>query len=238
MRTRMTMMIGICVTVAMTACSGDDAGSDTTAAPTTTTTIATTTTVRVTTTSVPVFTAEDALGVANAYFASYNAGDVEAVLALFEPDATFTDNFGATSAEDWEQLLVWNAAQGTALSESDCDAVPDNAGGMIVSCPHTNLDALVQAVAGPPVPIDMTLTITSEGISQWIWFFGSPDFNAVGRPFSRWMNANHPEKTEAVGFGNWSTAEEARENGLLTAQYAAEWATYLTENNCSYLEGC
>lgn len=239
MRARMTMMIGVGVTLVIAACSGADAGSDTTAPPTTAAaTLTTTTTVPVTTTNAPAFTAEDALRVANAYFAHYNAGDVDAVLTLFEPGATFTDNFGSVSVEDWEQRLVWNAAQGTALSESNCGAVPNNTGGMIVNCPHTNLDAVVQAVAGPPVPIEMTLTITPQGISQWVWVFGAPDFNAVGRPFGRWMNANHPEMAEAVGFGSWSTAEEARQNGLLRAEYAAEWATYLTENNCSYLQGC
>ena len=54
------------------------------------------------------------------------------------------------------------------------------------------------------------------------------------------MAANHPEIVEAgtVGFGTWGTVEEARANGRLTDEYAAEWATYLTENGCTYLDGC
>ncbi len=55
-----------------------------------------------------------------------------------------------------------------------------------------------------------------------------------------WMAVNHPDIVEAdtVEFGNWDTVEEATANGLLTAQYAVEWATYLTENGCTYLDGC
>lgn len=235
MRTQRILTIGVCLVLAAAACSGDDAGSAATASPTTATTAATTTT---TTTTDPTVTTEDALLAADAYFESYNAGDVEAVLALFEPEATFTDNFGEMSADDWEQLLVWNAAQGTALSDPTCSAVPDNDGGMIVNCPHMNLDALVQAVSGPAVPIDMTLLITPAGISQWTWYFGNPDFNAVGNPFDRWISENHPEDADAAGFGSWNSIEEAERHGLLRARYAAEWGDWLTENDCDYRLGC
>ncbi len=52
------------------------------------------------------------------------------------------------------------------------------------------------------------------------------------------MTVNHPEDLEAVGFGNWTTVEEAEQNGVLIAQYAAEWATYLNDNDCGYSDGC
>jgi hypothetical protein len=187
------------------------------------------------------FTVDDALTVTDAYFEAYNAGDVEAVLALFEPDATFYDSFlGWQTRADWEQFLVWNAAQGTALtSPPNCRVTAEVSGVLvIVSCPHDNFDALVQAVDGPPVPINLTLTVAPDGISAWVSTFGDPDFNTVGIPFDSWMTVNHPEDLEAVGFGNWSTVEEAGENGILTARYAAEWATYLNDNGCTYTDGC
>ncbi len=224
------------------ACSGDDADPATTSPATTTTTApATTTTVpaTTTTTNVPAFSSDDALSVTDAYFEAYNAGDVEAVLALFEPDATFSDNFGSQTRADWEQLLVWNAAQGTALSPPNCTVAGEVSGvAVTVSCPHDNLDAQVQAVDGPPVPINLTLTVAPDGISDWVSIFGQPDFNTVGIPFDSWMTVNHPEDLEAVGFGNWTTVDEAEENGILSARYAAEWGTFLNDNGCGYSDGC
>ncbi len=225
---------------------GDDATSPV-AAPTTT--AAPVTTQPPTTATVPAFSSDDALAVTDAYFEAYNAGDVEAVLALFEPDATFSD----TTRADWEQLLVWNAAQGTALSPPNCTVTAEVSGvAVTVSCPHNNLDALVQAVDGPPVHITLSLAVTPDGISAWVRIFGQPfrpDFDTVGVPFDRWMTVNHPEDLEAVGFGNdlrelpsvdelWTTVDEAEENGILTARYAAEWATYLNDNGCGYSDGC
>ena len=252
------MIVAIFVTFALL--SSDDEGDVTneglvqTTAPAPTTTVATTTTTAsATTTNVLAFSADDALSVTDAYYEAYNAGDVEAVLALFEPEALFSNNFFEWTRADWEQLLVWNAAQGTALSPPDCTVTAEVSGAVVtVSCRHDNLDALVQAVDGPPVPITLSLAVTPDGISAWVRIFGQPfrpDFDTVGIPFDRWMTVNHPEDLEAVGFGNdlrelpsvgklWTTVDEAEENGILTARYAAEWATYLNDNGCGYSDGC
>lgn len=194
-----------------------------------------------TATSVPPFGADDALAVADAYFAAYNDGDVDGVKALFGPDAEFSTTLGSLDRVDWEQLLVWNAAQGTVVIPRNCrvDGV-DSGVSVTLLCPHSNLDALVQAVDGPPVAIGLTLVVTPTGIQKWASIFTDPDFNVVGRPFEVWMVANHPNIAEAgtVGFTDWATVEEAEQNGILTAQYAAEWATYLNENDCIYSDGC
>jgi ketosteroid isomerase-like protein len=228
-----TIPLLLAAALVVAACGGDDAD------PATTSPATTTTTASATTTNVPAFSSDDALSVTDAYFEAYNARDVEAVLALFEPDATFSDSFGSQTRADWEQLLVWNAAQGTALSPPNCRVTAEVSGvAVTVSCPHNNLDALVQAVDGPPVPINLTLTVAPDGISDWVFIFGQPDFNTVGIPFDSWMTVNHPEDLEAVGFGTWTTVDEAEENGILTARYAAEWATYLNDNGCGYSDGC
>ena len=185
------------------------------------------------------FDADDALAVAESYFDTYNSGDVESVLALFEPGATFSNSFGVHTRADWEQLLAWNAAQGTILSPPDCtvtEEIPEVS--VTVSCPHTNLDVLVQAVDGPPVAIGLRLTISDDGISDWDFNFGKPDFNAVAIPFRRWMTENHPEDANVVGFGNWTSVEEAERNGILTAQYAKEWGAEIEAGNCDYVYGC
>ena len=45
-------------------------------------------------------------------------------------------------------------------------------------------------------------------------------------------------EADTIGFGAWTTIEEATTNGVLTAEYSAEWATYLEDNDCAYDEGC
>lgn len=228
MKTRRIALLTTSLAVLAVACSSSDA-------PTTTATSA------LSTTSAPVFGAGDALAAADEYFAAYNDGDVDGVIALFEPDATFSGNFGSQDRIEWEQLLVWNAAQGTVLEPRDCRVDDEDPGSSVtLFCPHNNLDAVVQAVDGPPVPIGLTLTITPSGIKKWTSIFGDPDFNVVGRPFAVWMVANHPDVVEAgtVGFGKWATFDEAEQNGILTIKYSAEWATYLNENDCTYEDGC
>ena len=90
------------------------------------------------------------------------------------------------------------------------------------------------------MPINLTLIVTPDGIEEWTFLFGPPDFDVVGERFARWMANNHPDVAQAgtVGFGNWASIEEAEQNGILTAQYAAAWAAYLIENDCSYRDGC
>jgi len=44
------------------------------------------------------------------------------------------------------------------------------------------------------------------------------------------------EDAAKVGHFKDYSAEEARQNGLLTAQYSAEWADYLTTNSCTFLD--
>jgi hypothetical protein len=189
-----------------------------------------------TTPSESVFGSAEALEIANVYFAANSAGDFAALRALFVPDAAFTGPFGI--AVD-ESLFAWNAVQGTTVSPPDCTAV-DGAvrGTMTVSCRAFNHDALVQAVDGPPVPIQLTLTITPEGIVEESGSFGQPNFKTVGDPFDGWMRETHSEDAGVVGFGRWATIEEAEQNGILTVQYAAEWAAYLEANGCEYDDDC
>ena len=164
---------------------------------------------------------------------------MEAVLTLFEPDAIFSVSFfGEQTRTEWEQALAWEVAQGTVLSPPDCTVTMETAESVFVSCIHGQLDALTQAVDGPPVPIDPRLIITPDDIGNSEFSFGQPDFNTVGDPFDEWILENHPEDAEKLEFGNWTSIEEAEENGILTAQYAQEWGAYLEVNGYTYNEAC
>lgn len=94
-----------------------------------------------------------------------------------------------------------------------------------MSLPHTSLDALVQAVDGPPVAIGLRLTITRDGNRNWDYNFGKPDSNAVAVPFGRWMVEKHPQ-------------DAAAQNGILTAKYASEWGAELEAGGCDCVSGC
>jgi hypothetical protein len=208
---------------------GSDGGSTTAATVPTTTTTAS---------PPPPITATEALEVAGVYFDAYNTGDAEAVLALTTPDASFSDNFGPQSRDAWEQLLAWNVAQGTMLEAVECTVANENDGPVTVVCEFENRDALVQAVDGPSTPVTHTMSITVDGVSDWDFAFGQPDFNTVWNPFRDWMSDNHPDDVANIGFGNWSSIAEATENGFLTAQYAESWRAYLDERDCTYSDEC
>jgi len=183
---------------------------------------------------------DQALAAAAAYFAAFNSGGTEAVMELFPLSATFSDNFsGATPREGWEQRLVWNLAQGTTLAAPECTAAEGAPGEPVtVTCETATLNAEIQAVGGPPVPTVVTIAITPNGIQEFRETYGNPDFTHVSNPFVSWVQSNHPEDADKVGFGNWSSIEQAQQNGELTAQYAQEWATYLESKACTYLDGC
>ncbi len=186
------------------------------------------------------FGAESSLVVADDYFAAFNAGDSEAVMALFTPDATFALQFtGDRTAEpmlraDWEERLVWNAAQGTIMTTHDCAVTNEAPGAVTVECEQGTHDAPAQAVDAVAVPNTTTMKITPDGIGEFHELYGRPDFGFVGEPFDAWMTENHPDDVLAAGFGNWSSLEEANEHGRIRAQYADEWAADLEATGCTF----
>lgn len=204
----------------------------------------------------------DPQDVVDAYFAAYNGGDVEALLALLAPDATFASQFRGATAEpqlqdrgQWEQRLVWNAAQGTEQTPPSCTLVDDQpAEGATISCDYERLDAPTQAVGALPVATTSRFTVGAIGISEIVDYhgYGTPRaaFLHVGEPFRRWLQSNHPDETclavSALNRGQcdewaeigWTSLARAREDGVLVAQYAREWAAYLEANDCDYLDRC
>ena len=182
-----------------------------------------------------------ALAAAEAYFEDFNAGDVDAILTSFTADVEISDSFvGQWTEAEFEMLLVWNTAQGATLSSPDCTVTEEVPGDSItVSCASQTNNAQVLAVGATPVPTIVTLVVAPGGISSLGFGYGSrPGFEDSTNPFEFWMEDHYPVEAEAVGFGNWTSVEEAERNGLLTAQYSSEWATYLEENNCTYRDFC
>lgn len=246
-RPRMLILVTLLALVAVACGSSVDDVSTTGATPAPTTsapgsTTAPTTTDAATaapTTTTAEFGVLEARDAAAAYFEAFNQGDPDAVFAMFESDAEFSGQFGPLGRDEWEQLLVWNTAQGTVLGTPSCLLAEELVGVSVrLVCSYGNSGAVVQAVDGPAVPIRLTLVFVPEGISAWSRIFENPSFNEVGIPFSEWMTTHHPDIAPDVEFDSWSSVEGAERNGLLTAEYAAAWRVYLDANECKYSDGC
>jgi hypothetical protein len=244
LRRAFVLIIGLALTTA--ACTTSEGEAATTSPPTTVAASPLPTQPPATTTTEPTVTPAEAIAVANAWYVAFNAGDIDAVMALFAPDARVGNTwFGYGTLEDEQVLNTWDAAQGTALTTVGCTADDAPATIQQVGCEGANYDTLVQAVGSPPVPANVTMTIGPDGIAELLYAYGDPElststlsgFNHVGRPFEVWMQANHAEvDMESLDWGD--SIEEAEVSGLLQAQYAAEWAAYLDANDCTYLDGC
>lgn len=193
-------------------------------------------------------TGVDAQAVVDAHFDAINSGDADAAIALFTTDASFSNSFyGAYPRESIEQDIVWAAAQGTTYVQPDCakadpgDSTADETDrpSVTIVCETANLDAPSLAVGGPSVPVVMMMLITSGGIKRIEYRYGSPNFRHVTDPFEAWVREHHPDDSAIVGHFNWDSTEGAQQNGLLTAEYATEWAEHLKANDCTYLDrGC
>jgi hypothetical protein len=191
-----------------------------------------------TTPSASVFGTAQALSIADAYFAAYEAGDAASVMALLTEDATFGDNFsnGPVPRSEWELNVVWSLAQGTVLTTPECTAAAED--GITVNCTHGTRDAVGLALDSAQIPTRTTMLVAPEGISDFQEFFGNPDQGDTGFPFTDWMQVNHPEDAETPGCCASDTVEESVARGELRAQYATEWAAYLEANGCEYDDGC
>lgn len=200
--------------------------------------------------------------VVDQYFTAFNAGDVDGVVSLFTIDATLQERFNPADVfgepdPDWEQEVAGFIAQETVLESPSCAATDDlSTTDRTLSCDYGFLDAPTQAVGALPVPVTATFAITPLGkINKLQVTYDAAgagvDFLHVGRPFARWLSANRPEfaslaitdEPQGVGRGEEPVADccqsmSATEVGRLRVQYAQEWAAYLEENGCTYLDDC
>jgi hypothetical protein len=175
------------------------------------------------------------LTVIDDYFATYNDGDTDAVLAIAAPDVIVTVTYGVVEPqEDWDQLLAWNNAQGEILTEHTCILTDDQpVVGAAFSCEFDTLDAVILAVDGIPIPTQTLFTVSDGAITKINHDYESPtDFGTAGGPFNLWMEQNHPD-VEGAGFGQWTSRAEAVEYGQLRAHWAQEWAIYREANDCT-----
>lgn len=194
-------------------------------------------------TQVDAFSIEDAEAMVDSWFDAYNTGDDQASLASLAPGVVVSNSINGTlTLDEWEMLLAWNSAQQTVWAPPECTANERESGvSVTVICSTVNIDAPSQAVGAPGVQTKLVAVVTAQGITELRFDHDEEiNFNHVAIPMATWLANNHPDVSQAgtVGFGYWTTIEEAAENGRLTRLYATEWANYLAENDCTYLDGC
>jgi hypothetical protein len=183
-----------------------------------------------------IFGAESSLAVVDEYFATYNAGDFDSLLALFTDDASFSSNVPVPVGK---LRITWSLAQGSALTSPECAVVDEVAGvAVTVSCEHGTLQSTELAVGAPAVSTTTKMTIGPDGITDLRETYGGNHFQVAGDPFRSWMEENHPEDAKAAGCCQGRTVEESVARGELRAQYSDEWATYLEANDCTYSVSC
>lgn len=129
----------------------------------------------------------------------------------------------------FEQHLAWATAQGTTFTSPECAVIDDSSRASVkVLCEFGWLYAAERAVGDPPVPTELNLVLTPDGISQ-LAFEYPPEFGPDG--FESWLFLNHGEDSQGVEYGDWNSVAEAQQGGTLRAQYAAEWAAELEANS-------
>lgn len=174
---------------------------------------------------------EDALATVDEYFAAYDAGDIEGMMALLTPDARVGFAGEDWGLQTWRHLHEWKAAEGTVMLPRDCASTQsDESDSVTVTCEYGQQEYLSQVVDASVVPHTATFVVGPAGITLLDQDFGPPDFLTYGRPFSAWMDAHHPDDADAVGCCGWESVEDARGKGALLAEYADLWAAWLEDH--------
>jgi len=175
----------------------------------------------------------EARRVANSFFPFFNAGDVDGVMALLTSDVVISDNLEREwDLGEWEQYLTWEAAQEATLGQRKCQILEEasDEDEVTVICVTETIDGVTRATDSYPVGITIIMTVTSEGISGLSFRYdrSDPDLTVVFGQFEDWMDVQFPEDPHAADYGNWTSPDEAEQNGLLRVQRIDEWVSFAT----------
>jgi hypothetical protein len=183
-------------------------------------------------------TVEEAETVTENFFDALNSLDPDAAMALLSADVVISDDLvGEVSSVEYSNILTWNAAQGTTYAPQVCRYLEGIQPLTVLAvCETSVVNAENQALGRGGIPVTVAITIGAGGIEELSGDYGAPTFSYLGDPFERWVAANHPGDEANLVWGD--TQEEALVNGLMLAEYAAEWAEFLDANDCEFNEGC
>jgi hypothetical protein len=177
-------------------------------------------------------TESDALEVVEAYYTAVEAGDADAITALFADPTTdfFDENL---------RFEIWNAGQGMIRVDRTCTAGGATPEAFTLwACEFGDHQYLQRVAGAPATQIKQTFTVSKDGIEDLDQRYLNDGYGA-NDAFNAWMLTNHPEDAAAADCCSGDTVEKARANGELRRLYADLWVAYLTESGCTYTDiGC
>ena len=155
--------------------------------------------------------------VVDSYFAEFNAGNDEAVLALIAPDAPI-NWFGSISIPDHAKFTAFLTGQGTTLTLDECRVTEEVPGEFVrLLCEFGTRDGAMAAVGAPPFNGKMFALVTPDGIEDLSFTYEARDHTEVGVPFYRWMAEHHPD-VELPGFdGNGARGPPQRKHARVAS---------------------
>ena len=169
-----------------------------------------------------------------AYFETFNSGDVEATLDFFvdeggdfivmtEPADTPYANSGF---EDTTEFIAWSAAAETILTDRECSSVDDSPGRF--ECTF-KIEDIHRRTSGLPA-LDGTLVVTVAN-GRFVDFAETIvlDEGTAFTDYLDWLVGTHPEESEVAAQLDWTSVEEAVESGEARARYVEEWSEALGE---------
>ena len=174
------------------------------------------------------------MAVKDAYIEASNAGDADAVLALFEPDVRAAVSIFGGDLVTFERFLVSSIAEGTTVTAENCTA-RERGDAIRLSCDSTRHAYLAVAVGAPAPEGNLSLSVTVDGIRSLAEANSFLDFEvSTYRLTVGWRSTTRSTSTHASRSVLGDSVAQAEQAGTLHGQYADEWAAYLEENGCTY----
>ncbi len=170
-----------------------------------------------------------------AYFETYNNGDVEATLDFFvdeggefnietQPPDTPYENSGFA---DTTEHLAWSVAAETILTDRECSVVDGSTDRFVCTF---MIEDIHRKTAGYPA-LHGFLEVKVEN-GRFVDFANTIVLSEEGAAFTDyldWLAGTHPEESEVAARTEWASVEEAVESGEARVRYVAEWSESLDE---------
>jgi hypothetical protein len=174
--------------------------------------------------------AEDPIGIAEEYVATFNSGDVEATLAfLVEGEGEFRSvtvppdtPWDLEGYQNTTHVVAWQVAGETKYVDPQC-GVDDLDQPSVVTCTYGLDDINRKSMGLPSLPGSTTVEVDGGKI---VGLVSSVEF-AEGNAFAtylEWLSQHHPDEVETAGDLEWASLEEAMAAGAARARYVDEWA--------------
>ena len=180
------------------------------------------------------------LATANLLADTFNAGDLDAYMALFAENVVFSfpDKGGpdvpqgrgsgtqwSTTAEKWRAQKTWEAALGGTLAIGNCSSV-----GGVATCSITYGDFFVSAVMGS---LEGTVGFVLNDDAKIIdyrqdWGATAEAYDGWAMSFDRWLEANYPSERSVMALNLGLDPLHTDESARLWLELGAEWLAAFT----------